>query len=388
MVNYETFMTRYSSLIVGKLDSKNFDSLKSHVKNNVINVISFYGYNDIDVNKCTEGVMLYLLKNVPCDEILEVGYEDAIENAVIRYYERFCSNKVKSNTSDDLKPISIQKTTNNNEQFSQNDKKLIINYIKNLISNYMSIFKNGTNINKLCEEVYELLVFNKYSLSSILTYKCDNKIIDFIRERIDYGTVEINDDFNELRQIVLNTTQKIFLSKQNLPYSDVEFRIFSNKSYMRELEFRVSLALYNAGYNKENVDYSKIDNFIFEEINRLMIEARSVRRKADIENRILKANYKAQYEKENQEELERKRKKKRIIIGIIVAIFIIDNLSYKIIQSYKEEKAKNEKKESYEYSINNKRKNGAYTYDSEKNQMIISEYYHNSHKEEINGISR
>ena len=67
MINYETFMTRYSSLIIGKLDSKNFDTLKLHVKNNVINVIGFYGYNDIDVNKCTEGVMLYLLKNVPCD---------------------------------------------------------------------------------------------------------------------------------------------------------------------------------------------------------------------------------------------------------------------------------------------------------------------------------
>ncbi|MGM9877777.1 MAG: hypothetical protein ACI33S_03915 [Bacilli bacterium] len=386
MINYETFMTRYSSLIVGKLDRKNFDSLKLHVKNNVINVISFYGYNDIDVNKCTEGVMLYLLKNVSCDKILEVGYEEAIENAVIRYYDRFCANKVKNNNND-LKPINARRTIDN-KQFSQNDKQMIINYIKNLISNYMSIFKSATNINRLCEEVYELLVFNKYSLSSILTYKCDNKIIDFIREREKYGTVEFNDDFNDLRQIVLNTTQKIFSSKQNLPYSDVEFRIFSNKSYMHELAFRVSLALYTQGYNKDNVDYNKIDNFILKDIDRLTIEARSVRRQADIDNRIAKANYKAQYESENKEEIERKRKKKRIIIGIIVAAFILDNLVYKAVQSFKDDEPKKNNKHPQEYSIKPEKQNNILFYDSDRNEMTISDYYNNSNEEALDGISR
>lgn len=385
MINYTEFMRRYSSKIVGKFDSNDFDALKSHVNSIVLDIATFNGYTQIDKNKCTEAIMLYLLQKYSCDEILASGFEELIENAVVRFKERFYDKTIKKAQSK-FKEVPLN-NQNGIKTSTNENKKECINHIKDVLSQISDIFEKGTNIDFLANEIYDLLIYDGVLQEDILSEKCDFKIVDCIKNRGKYGSVKFSQEFNFLMSKVTQATSAIFRRNQdnlstmpNQSHMKNEYQVYSNAAHIHEIAFRASVVLHSGGYTYNNIDYSKLNNFIQREISRIMIENSSVinqDKKAEI---MTKANYKDAYEKELKDAEEKRKKKKRIIIGIIAAIIVLDNLGYKIIQSFKDDEPKKDSKPAHEYSINNQQENGYMSYDSDNNIMSITDYYNQRHK--------
>ncbi len=353
-MSYEDFIRRHSFVIKYKLSYEEYNRLLNYINSVVFNVINFNAYN-ININKCNEFVMFYLLQTYSAEEILNGDYDLIIENAVSSFAQKYYNAK-------------------------NNSRKNCINYISSLLYELKSIFNNIDELNSLSYDIYNLLKFDNCSDIDILNKKYDNRIVDYIRVNEKLGKVSFNNEFNELRIKIYKITKKIFENnrEQKNIFRD-DYNIFNDSNCLNEIAFRAAIALYSIGNRVNSINYDSLNNFIKRDIDRLMCEKSSIIPKDRKKVALKEVNYHPTYQREKNAELKRMANKKKIIIGILVAIFILDNLTYKLFKNYKEERPKNNNKAGYEQTISNEEKN---VIDK------ILESYGNKDREDLDEFSR
>ena len=321
MREYEEFMKRYSSLIKTNISYEEFNSFKEYITKYVKNNIGFYGYQNIDLNKCISFVMFCLLKNYTYSDIYKHGYENEID-AAIRYFNN-----------------ASKKAMQQNKQPQKFNTAGSITYVQEYLEKIKDIFDKNVDLDELAKNIYEMLIFDGHSQIDVEKHNCDDVILDYIKD--EYFNIKFTNEFKELKTQVANDTSSIFLrNKRSIAREDPEgikhnqaYKYYDNPHYQRRVAFAAAV---NFFLLKEKLGFEddKLEDFINKYIEKDMIRSNSIIRKAKIEN---KANdFVRTMAKRDTEEEREARKKRAITIAIVIGAFILENLIYKVFEEDKD----------------------------------------------------
>lgn len=294
-MNYNTFISKYGEYLLENINENEYLILRSYITNEVNNVIRYNNLKNINTDICVYSIMYYLLKEKTYTDIMNNGYEDVIYNGVIRYSKR----------------------VNNKE-----DNKAL-NYIKSCLLEIKDIFSKDTSLDILSIDIYSALKNRGYTDQMILEEMCDNKIVEILQNKKYNDEINFSSEFNDLNDTIEETVNDIY----NIMTLQNEYQIYDSEKYKNKLSFISSVVFFNEGVTSDEVNYDRLYSIVENDMKRNIIKNKSVKQDNT-------PYYSARYNNSKTDD----EIKKKLIIGTLVAIFILENLTYKIIDIYKDKK--------------------------------------------------
>ena len=162
-------------------------------------------------------------------------------------------------------------------------------YVKNKIKDFYSTFDGKVSLDKILEDIYNTLLYDKYSEKSISNGYADNKIIEYITD--NYFNIKYNYEFKEIYDFVREKTYTIFqeekaLNKNNLYYYDS----FKERNIV---SFIVSNYIFSNNINLEDIYINgNLKSIIKSEIFKRLSELESISEEISFKTTIEKSKYK------------------------------------------------------------------------------------------------
>lgn len=359
-MKYEEFMKQYSSSIKDHITESEYNNLRMYVSNEVFNCVERNNFKIDDNDLLTDFIVNQLLKRQSYNEIISGISEVRIEYIVEQIYRK------------SIEPASKEK-----------NMTTPLKVIKKFIYSIEDIFAPDFDLDTLSNNLYDLLIYYKYTDADIMNGNANDDLILSIFEKV--GNISFTPEFEKFLEEVKKETSGIFASNileirrsekdsSRLQYN-VAYNCYNNAQFKKVTTFNAALTYYLASDKLNEPDHNKLYDFIRRTVDKEVIRYNSIQRKDSINEirTVFKVKEKSVEKKEHNETTKK-------VIAFIVALFIIENLIHVIVKNCKEDEEKTNKPK-IEYNYNNTssaidrigKSYYGFTFDPNSNEMIVED---------------